>query len=258
MKVDVIGHNRPPLFLVVNDDGIAAPGIQALAAVASRMGEVFVVAPEREHSGKSLAMSGSAPLRCRKVEGCDVGTQYAISGTPAECIKVGFYLLGDRRPDLVLSGINRGGNAAAYAMYSGTVGAALTAGVMGSRAVAFSLLRCRGDVDYSLYSIYCEEIINLALRNLKGGGVLNVNIPDSDLKGFKVCRQARVRFTTDVEQRFDLYGHDYYWSVDRLREMEPEAEGTDLAALNSGYISVVPLTYDWTDYKMLNDLKSCL
>lgn len=250
------GEGKRPLLLVVNDDGIEAPGIQALARVASAIGEVVVSAPEREYSGAAMSLSGGVPLRSKAVPDKGAGLQYAVAGTPAECVKLGLHHLGGRLPDLVLSGINHGGNAALYTMHSGTVGAAITAAMQGCRALAFSLLQGRREVDMTPYLPYCEELIRLALRDLKPGCVLNVNFPRGEPKGFKVCRQARARLVSDLEQRQDVWGRDYYWFLDRLLDQEPAASDSDLAALKAGYISVVPVTYDWTDYKVLNDLQS--
>lgn len=250
------GEGRRPLLLLVNDDGVEAPGIQTLARVASGVGEVVVSAPDREYSGAAMSLSGGVPLRRKAMPDKGAGLQYAVMGTPAECVKLGLYHLGDRRPDMVLSGINHGGNASSYTLHSGTVGAALTAAMLGCRAVAFSHLQGRREADLTPYLPYCEQIIRLALRDLKPGSALNVNFPKTTPKGFKVCRQAQARFITEFEQRQDVWGRDYYWLNDRLLDMEPAAENSDLSALKEGYISVVPVTYDWTDYEVLNDLQS--
>lgn len=250
------GEGNRPLLLVVNDDGIDASGIQALALVASRVGEVVVCAPEREYSGAAMSLSGGVPIRSRAVPDKGAGLQYAVAGTPTECVKLGLFHLGDRQPDLVLSGINHGGNSALYALHSGTVGAAITAAMQGCRAVAFSRLHGCREVDWTPYLPYCEELINLSLRDLKPGSVLNVNFPSGEPRGFKVCRQAKASFATEVEQRQDIWGRDYYWFSDRMLDLEPAASDSDLAALREGYISVVPITFDLTDYQLLNDLQS--
>lgn len=250
------GQEERPLLLLANDDGIEAPGIQALAKVASGVGDVVVYAPDREYSGASMSLSGGVPLRVKAMPNRGAGLQYAVSGTPSECVKLGLYHLGDRQPDLVLSGINHGGNASSYTLHSGTLGAAITAAMQGYRAVAFSLLQGRREADLTPYLPYCEQLIGLALRDLKPGCALNVNFPREVPKGIKVCRQARSKFVTEVVQRQDVWGRDYYWFLDHLLDLEAAGADSDLAALKAGYISVVPLTFDWTDYGVLKNIQS--
>lgn len=250
------GEEQRPLLLVVNDDGIGAPGIQALAEVASGIGEVVVVAPEQEQSGKSMALTGTVPVRFKAVPNARFGLQYTLSGTPVDCVKFGLYHLGERKPDLVLSGINHGINAASHAMHSGTVGAALTAAISGCRAVAFSHTLGNRSASLLPYLPYCEKIIRLALRDLKEGCTLNVNFPRVSPKGFKVCRQSKTQWESEFEQRQDASGRDYYWLAGSMLDLEPTAEDSELAVLRAGYISIAPLTVEWTDSKTLNDLKS--
>lgn len=249
------GEHRP-LLMIVNDDGIAAPGIQALAEVASCVGEVVVMAPERERSGASMSLTSGEPIRCKAMPEYGVGMQYAITGTPTDCVKFGLYFLGDRRPDLVLSGINHGTNAASNAMHSGTVGAAMTAAIAGCRAVAFSHGMGNRDADLSPYFTYCERIIRKALQDLEEGCALNVNFPKIAPKGLRVCKQSKTHWESYFEKRQDVWGRDYYWLSGRLVDLDFTDPDSELAVLREGYIAVTPLSVEWTDYKMLNALQS--
>lgn len=247
------------LILVTNDDGYDSRGIAAAIEVARRFGRVVVVAPETTQSGMSQAITMNTPLFLRRVrseEGLDV---YAFSGTPVDCVKMAFdYLLRDRRVDLVLSGINHGSNSAVNVLYSGTMGAAIEGSFYGCPAVGLSLTDYSADADFDAAALYGERI----LRRLLEGGVqpplcLNVNVPvgrPEELRGIRLCRQNRGFWREEFYRHEDPRGREYFWLTGDFVNQEPEAEDTDEWALAHGYVSVVPVQTDLTDYARLREL----
>ena len=202
-----------PLILVTNDDGISAPGLRTLIKVMNTIGEVVVVAPDSPQSGMGHAITINSTLRCTKVD-LDGGPQkeYACSGTPADCVKLGVHELLDRKPDLCVSGINHGSNAAINVIYSGTMSGAIEAGIEGIPAIGFSLLDYRWDADFDQITSYVEEIVRNALSHgIPEGVVLNVNFPKkpkSDIKGVKICRQAKAYWIEEFDS--EILNEEYF------------------------------------------------
>lgn len=236
-----------PLFLLVNDDGYNAKGIVELATVARRLGDVVIVAPNGNQSGKAHSLTSDVPMRVRQVEEALGYSVYACSGTPVDCVKLAIEHYCPRRPDIVLSGINHGSNASINALYSGTIGAALEATQYGYRAIGFSLLNHHHDCDFSACLPYVEDIITQTLQHgLPEQVCLNVNFPDvKKLRGMRVCRASRARWTNNCEKRIDPYGYPYYWLTGRF-ECDDKATDTDQWALDHGYASIVPCVPDYT------------
>jgi 5'-nucleotidase len=252
-----------PLILVVNDDGIFAPGIRALVETMCEIGEVIVVAPDSPQSAKGHALTISDPLRINKdvktfadLEGV---TAFECSGTPVDCVKLGkFLILKERKIDLCVSGINHGSNASINILYSGTMSAAMEASLEGIPSVGFSLLNFSFDADFEPSKTYVRKIAQFMLANTLKTKLLNVNIPKlplDEIKGMKVCRQAEARWTEEFLENKDPFGRPYYWLTGKFQNHEESATDTDVWALDNGYVSIVPSFHDLTHYDGLKELK---
>lgn len=247
---------QKPLILVTNDDGIEAPGIAALATEMATIGDVVVAAPAEPHSGMSQAITSNTPIRCRELHENRPYRQYAVAGTPTDCVKLALATLVERRPDLVVSGINHGSNASVNVLYSGTMGAALEGCVAGIPSIGFSLVNSARDADMSPYMPYCNRIASLVLqRGLPDGVALNVNLPRKAITGVRVCRQARAKWVNEFDSRVDPWGHNYYWLIGTFCNLESQATDTDDRGLGDGCITIVPVHIDMTDYPTLEQLK---
>ncbi|MCB0637248.1 MAG: 5'/3'-nucleotidase SurE [Lewinella sp.] len=249
-----------PLILVTNDDGITAPGIRALVEVAAELGEVVIVAPDSPQSGMGHAITIHNPLRLHAAKVFADHEAYECTGTPVDCVKLAKHvLLKDRQPDLCVSGINHGSNAAINIIYSGTLSAAMEASLEGIPSIGFSLLDYRYEADFEPAKPYVYGIMKQVLENgLEAGSLLNVNIPKlpaGELKGVRVCRQADARWVEEFSEAVDPRGQKYYWLTGRFVNNDPR-EDTDIKALEDGYISVVPSHHDLTNYTALAPLKS--
>lgn len=251
--------NRP-LILVTNDDGITAPGIRALIDVMNTIGDVVVVAPDSPQSGMGHAITLDSTLYCTEIT-VDKGPQkeYQCSGTPADCVKLAVNELMSRKPDLCVSGINHGSNSSINVIYSGTMSAAIEAGIEGVPAIGFSLLDYRWTADFEPLKPYIEKITRNALKNsIPSDVVLNVNfplIPKKEIKGIKICRQAKAHWVEKFDKRQSPMGKDYYWLTGEFIN-EDKGDDTDEAALAHGYISVVPTQFDLTAHHAIQKLNS--
>ncbi len=247
------------LILVTNDDGIHAKGLEALIEVAKQFGQVFVVAPTEGQSGQSHAITIKTPIRVYKIhEGSD-STIYTCNGTPVDCVKMAINQLLPRRPDLLLSGINHGGNASSSVIYSGTMAAAIEGCLNDIPAIGCSLLNFSKNADFTVAKHYVRQVVAQVIENgLPRGMCLNVNIPDksiADITGIKPCRQNRGVWREEFEHRTDPNGYDYYWLTGTFEDLEPHAEDTDEWALRNNFVSVVPVQVDFTSYTMLEQMK---
>lgn len=249
-----------PLILISNDDSLIAPGIAHLVQLMRELGaEVVVVAPASPQSGMGHAITIGHPLRLDKSDrfGPDVEA-YACSGTPADCVKIAkHYILKDRRPDLVVSGINHGSNSSVNVLYSGTMSAAIEAAIEGLPAIGFSLCEYGDDADFSHVGPWVLEVCRQALAHgIPAGTALNVNIPKhaaGPIQGIRLARQARAKWQESFEQRHDPYKRPYYWLLGDFVNQDPGRD-TDEAALSDGYVSVVPCQFDLTSYQALGEL----
>ncbi len=247
---------KKPLILVTNDDGITAPGIRKLISIMNTIGDVVVVAPNSPQSGMGHAITLNAVLFKEKVT-IDNGPQkeYSISGTPADCVKLAVNEIIGRKPDLCVSGINHGTNSSISVIYSGTMSAAVEAGIEGIPAIGFSLLDTSWDADFSHTETIVRKVTEGVLQNgLPKGVVLNVNIPKNEVKGIKICRQSKGQWVEEYDKRTSPHGKDYYWLTGHFVN-EDDGNDTDEIALNKGYASVVPVQFDLTAYKALDVLK---
>ncbi|MEM6647927.1 MAG: 5'/3'-nucleotidase SurE [Bacteroidota bacterium] len=247
-----------PLILICNDDGIDAPGIVALAEAVQGLGQLVVAAPIDQQSAVGHAISIRGPLRARTwaFQG-EVDAALAITGTPADCMKLTVSSLLPRKPDLVVSGINQGPNTAVNVIYSGTVAAAVEASILGVDAIAFS--HCHWtNTDYSASKQVARRLVEQVLANgLPTGVSLNVNIPAlpiDDLKGIHVTRQARSRWEESFDARVDPFGRPYFWLSGEFVDLD-QGDDTDLAAVEQGYVSVTPIQHDLTAHAFMDALK---
>lgn len=247
-----------PLILVTNDDGITAPGLRSLIRYLKDFGEIVVVAPDSPQSGKGHAITVDDTLFLNRMdveEGEPV--EYSCSGTPADCIKLALRELLDRKPDLCVSGINHGSNASINVIYSGTMSAAIEAGIEGIPAIGFSLCDYAWDADFSSAETAIKKIVSESLdHGIPEGVILNVNIPkasEEELKGIRICRQARANWREKFDKRMSPSGKDYYWLTGEF-ELLDDGEDTDEAALADNYISVVPTQFDLTAYTAIQKL----
>lgn len=251
-----------PVILVTNDDGVSAPGIRALIEVMSEIGDVVVVAPDKPQSAMGHAITINSTLYLNKIsKDTDTITEYSCSGTPVDCVKLAVNEILKRKPDLCVSGINHGSNSSINVIYSGTMSAAVEAGIEGIPAIGFSLLDYDWNADFEAIKSFVKKISLEVLENgLPEGVILNVNFPklkEKDIKGIKICRQAKALWVEKFDKRKTPQGKDYYWLAGEFVN-EDKGEDTDEWALDNGYISVVPVQFDLTAYhsiKLLNNWK---
>ncbi len=248
---------KKPLILITNDDGIMAPGIRHLVEFMTELGEVVVVAPDKPQSGMGHAVTISNPLRLEKITLDDSHPEYSCSGTPVDCVKLAVNKVLKRKPDLLVSGINHGANSSISVIYSGTMSAAIEGCMESIPSIGFSLLDYRFDADFTQAKDYIIKLASNVLKHgLPSGICLNVNIPavpSSELKGVKVCRQARGNWEEEFDHRKDPRGKDYYWLTGKFVLYENSNE-TDEWALKNNYISVVPVQFDFTAHDLIPEI----
>jgi len=252
--------SKRTLILVINDDGITAPGIRTLISVMNTIGDVVVVAPDSPQSAMGHAITINSTLHVEKVK-IDDGpqTEYSCSGTPADCVKLAVREVLDRKPDLCVSGINHGSNSSINVIYSGTMSAALEAGIENIPAIGFSLLDYNWSANFEHSKTFVKTIaLNVLKNGLPKDVVLNVNIPNTekkDIRGIKICRQARANWEEEFDKRTNPMGRDYYWLTGKFVNMD-NGEDTDEWALKNNYISVVPVQFDLTAHHAIQQLNS--
>jgi len=249
-----------PLILVTNDDGILAPGIRALISVMEAIGDVIVVAPDKPQSAMGHAITINNTLFLDKIsKDNDAIAEYSCSGTPVDCVKLAVNEILKRKPDLCVSGINHGSNSSINVIYSGTMSAAVEAGIEGIPAIGFSLLDFDWNADFEPIKSFVKKIVLETLANkLPLGVVLNVNFPklkESEIKGIKVCRQAKAYYAQKFDKRQTPFGKDYYWLAGKFVN-EDQGEDTDEWALANGYVSVVPVQFDLTAHHSIQQLNT--
>ncbi|HEV2953007.1 MAG TPA: 5'/3'-nucleotidase SurE [Candidatus Dormibacteraeota bacterium] len=238
---------KRPRILLTNDDGIGSEGLAAAYVALCRIGEVVVVAPHTERSAMGHAITVLDPLRINEFQNQAL-SGYAVSGTPADCVKLAFGTILDQPPDLVVSGINLGPNTASHVLYSGTVSAATEARILGVPAMAVSLGTHRGP-SWDAAAEATAKIAQAVLRHgLPDRVLLNVNVPSlprHEIAGLKITRQGRSRFAEDIVRGHDPRGTPYYWLAGEYQMTDDDPQ-TDAWALQHGYISVTPLSFDLT------------
>ncbi|TKG90409.1 5'/3'-nucleotidase SurE [Puteibacter caeruleilacunae] len=248
-------NNHRPKILVTNDDGVRAKGIKILTEIAKEFGDITVVAPDGPRSGMSNAITVQDPIRLKLVHEEEGLRVYRCSGTPVDCVKLALNQLYDERPDFVLSGINHGPNSSISLLYSGTMGAAIEGCLHNIVSAGFSLCSYSSDADFSQAKPFVRKVLAELISNgLPQGVCLNVNIPEGEPVGIKVCRQGKGLWVEEFQKRQDPVGRDYYWLTGYYENHEPGAEDSDIHALDNKYVSVVPVTVDMTSYEMLDKL----
>lgn len=242
--------------MISNDDGVEAPGIKALAEVALRFGDVIVVAPDGPNSGKSHSFTVMDELRVRKVSGFGKAACYAIKGTPVDCIKLGFYGLADRRPSLVLSGINHGSNTSISVHYSGTLGAAREAAMLRVPAMGFSFANSHEDADLTEPCRVADALLSSFFNGeLPKADYLSVNIPRGKVEGIKFCRLAMGRWIEKPTHYQNIFGLDLYWLDGKFENDDLGSLDTDEGLISNGWAAVTPLRLDVTDYETLDEAR---
>jgi len=238
-------------ILVTNDDGIHSEGIIALTRSLEAIADVFVVAPAHEMSAASRSLTLSRPLRIDKID----DRHYSVDGTPTDCITLAMNsILQTSPPDLVFSGINKGGNLGDDVAYSGTVAGALEASIYGLPGVAVSLVQ-RVDFDFAQAAEVAVQIGRRVLdQGLPRGTVLNVNVPPGQLRGLRVTRQGAKIIRPTIVEGQDPRQRRYYWIGEEALTWNEE-EGTDYEALRHGFVSITPLRSDLTDYRALDHIR---
>lgn len=245
--------NKERVILVTNDDGINAPGIKNLIQAVLPYGKVVVIAPDSPQSGMGHAISINKPLRLERLDLFEEWgvVCYQCSGTPVDCVKLAIdVVLKGKKPDLCVSGINHGSNASINVIYSGTMSAATEAAIDGIPSIGFSLLDFNYDADFTVARTVVADLVAKVLDDpMPAHFLLNVNIPKLPIeafRGLKICRQADAYWAENFMERQDPRGKKYYWMVGKFvnRDM---GEDTDIAALQNGYASVVPVRVDFTE-----------
>src|SRR5262245_49729539 len=235
-------------ILVTNDDGYFSDGIKTLAGALESLGEVTIVAPEAEASAVGHALTLRRPLRLERV----AERVYSVDGTPTDCVNIGIDEVLDGKPDLVVSGINKGLNIGDDVTYSGTVAGALEGALLGYQAIAVSLEFTRGDWHFDPAASIAASLGALLLeRPLPYRTFLNVNVPQRRAAGVRVTVQAKRNHITKVDQRLDPRQRPYFWIEEAQDDWEPH-DRSDHHAIREGYISVTPLQPDLTDHSALS------
>jgi len=247
-----------PLILVSNDDGITSRGIRVLVNVMQRLGDVVVVAPDGPQSGTGHAITIGNTLRLTEEEIFEDVIAYKSSGTPADCVKLAkFHVLKDRKPDLIVSGINHGSNTSISVLYSGTMSAAIEGAIEGYPSIGFSLCDFSAQADFSHTEEWVYKIAKQVLENgMPKGVALNVNFPPKrhdPIKGIKICRQARAKWQEEFEERFDPNGRRYFWLAGNFVNFD-KGEDNDEWAIANNYASIVPCQFDLTAHHAISQL----
>ncbi|MEG6615591.1 5'/3'-nucleotidase SurE [Peptococcaceae bacterium 1198_IL3148] len=245
-------------FLVSNDDGIQAPGINALRKALEQIGDVTVVAPDRERSATGHGITVYRPLRAKKVEYQNSNSiGYAVDGTPADCVKLGLETLLKAPPDLVISGINLGPNLGTDVLYSGTVSAAYEGVINGVPAIAVSL-NTWTNPNFDMAAKFIMEYVPHVLKHkLPQGILLNINVPHiEEPKGVRITRLGNRRYINVFDKRTDPRGRTYYWMAGEPENLDENDPTTDANAVKEGYVAVTPIEIDVTNYDFMKELQT--
>lgn len=247
-----------PVILITNDDDITSKGIRSLVEAVKELGTVIVVAPDRPQSGMGHAITIGSPLRMNKMNLFDGVEAWQTSGTPVDCVKLAVDKILHRRPDICLSGINHGANHSINVLYSGTMSAAMEASIEGIPSIGFSLLDYNYDADFTASKQIVHQIVSSVLnKKIDKHFLLNVNIPalpPEKIKGIKLCKQAYAKYEEDFTERLDPHGKKYFWLTGEFKNFD-KGRDTDVWALEHGFVSVVPVQFDLTNYELKKRLE---
>lgn len=251
---------KKPFLLITNDDGVHAPGIRHLWESVAQFADVAIVAPQYEKSGSGLSITWTKPLVIHEINWPGQIPVWSVNGTPADCVKMGLSVLLDRRPDMVISGVNRGSNAGRTVLYSGTIGGVIEGILKGIPGIAFSF--CDFDVPpLSATEKYIVPLIRHFLEHpLPVGSLLNVNFPENCAnvcKGFKLVRQGRGQWNESPDKRTHPEGMPYYWLGGKWTPVVDEHAESDVQWLEQGYVTGVPIHVgELTDHRALESHKA--
>ena len=247
---------QKPLILITNDDGFRAKGINELIKALRGRGELIVFAPDGQRSGMSSAITSLTPLKYDTVLQEDDLTIFSCNGTPVDCVKLAINEVLDREPDLLVSGINHGGNMAICVNYSGTMGAAAEGCIFGIPSIGLSVLDHRPDADFrECCRLGIKVIDDVLAHGLPHGTYLNLNVPVVErVKGLKVCHQADGRWIKEFKRSENASGHPVFWLTGEFRNDDSRADN-DMLALDNGFATLVPCKVDVTDYQFLKELR---
>jgi 5'-nucleotidase len=244
-------NDHLPTILITNDDGVTAPGIRNLVEAVKDFGNILVVAPDKPQSGMGHAITIGNPLRMNQVNVFEGIEAWQVSGTPVDCVKLAVDKLLHRKPDICLSGINHGSNHSINVIYSGTMSAAMEASIEGIPSIGFSLMDYSMEANFEASQKIVREIVQQVLAHKPDEHfLLNVNIPKISyelIRGIKVCRQAYAKYREEFDERRDPQGRKYYWLTGEFLNMDT-GEDTDVWALQNQYVSMVPVSIDFTDH----------
>lgn len=250
---------QQPLILVTNDDGFDAKGLATLIEMVRPYGEVLVVAPEEGRSGMGHAITVREPLRFSLIREEENFRLFSCSGNPVDCVKMGINTISERRPDLLVSGVNHGSNTSISLFYSGTMGAVVEGCLNGIPAIGFSLCSFSPEADFEVAKKAGIPLIEKTLKNnLPAGICLNVNVPailPDELRGARICKQTRGLWREEFIERQHPHGSKYYWLTGAFINYEEHDEATDEWAINHNYTSIVPVKIDMTAYQFIDQLK---
>lgn len=252
-------------ILITNDDGFDSKGIEVLLELAKEFSDdITIVAPDKTYSGMSHSITMHSPLFLERKKDAPKGVNFYIcAGSPVDCVKIALDEVMDTLPDLLLSGINHGSNSNISVIYSGTMGAATEGAFYGIPSIGLSLTDHDLDADFDGAVYYSREVIKMVLgmdKDEQKGLCLNVNVPNiplSEIKGIKFCRQTKGVWRERFVARQDPHNRDYFWMSGGFINAEPGATDSDEYALKEGYVSIVPVQMDFTDYKRLEKFKAC-
>lgn len=247
-------------ILVTNDDGIKAPGLKELVDGLKNLGEIFIAAPAGEKSACGHGITVHSPIKVKKINYNQDVTAWSVEGTPADCVKLAITTLLKQKPDIVVSGINKGANLGTDVLYSGTVSGAIEAIVLGIPALSISLDSFSSE-DFSVAKVCAAKLCKEMLSNfLTPDTLLNINVPaieKSKIKGYKVTKLGERKYINNFEHRTDPRGNDYFWLTGQVVPPEKNSdEDLDVVAIKNNYISVTPIHFDLTNYRIMEQIKN--
>lgn len=245
-------------ILVTNDDGIEAKGIKVLVESLKELGKITVIAPSSEKSACGHGITVRDSIKVKNFTWSNDILAYSVDGTPADCVKVGIQAILDEAPDIIVSGINKGPNLGTDVLYSGTVSAAVEGVILGIPAIAMSLDSYDSE-DFNLAGKVARLLVKKMLTNkVTHDTLLNVNVPDineSEINGFKVTRLGERKYENEFKHEVDSEGNSYYWLNGKVIPSQYEDEDLDIVAVRKKYISITPIHFDLTNYKIMDQVK---
>ena len=248
---------KRPLILISNDDGFEAKGIKCLADIARDYGDVVVVAPDGGRSGASLSVTFQHVLTTKLIKDEPGLKVYSCNGSPGDCVKIGLSEFCERKPDLVLGGINHGDNSAVNVHYSGTMGVVIEGCLKGIPSIGFSHCSHSFQTDFTPMVPYIRKVMEYVLtEGLPNGVCLNVNAPDmTEYRGMKVCQMGQGVWTKELVERMSPRGYNYYWLVGEFQSSDKPGVNSDWNGLKEGYVTVTPTKVDITAYEVMEELR---